>query len=1402
MNEPMSDDPTPIPTSASGEPSRKRRRSWRVGALLALAALGVVGIVVATQKPSAPVRANSIGARLELASGDVFLLEGTQKTKLLSGSPLPTGARMATGKGARALVRTADGAKVFLRADSELTLGAQGVDVERGELWIDAPRSGGEANTFSVAAEGGKKHVITASDAGLDIRRDGAGVAVYVARGLAVLTSPGGRVEVNAGEEAKAGLSGKPTLAPVPFWQDWTGGMGDTRVLRGVGVGSGRIYGIEPWATEGTPAKKLGIAKQAVRATLRDGLAETEVDQTFSNPGGQAIEGYYWFTIPASATVTSFALETDGRLVEGEVTERKEAQARYEAAVRSAHDPALLEWVDGHSYRARIFPIPANGTRRVVLRYIEKLPVIEKKQRYVYPLRSDDELRFEEFSLSVDLGPDAKKFHTAASLDARVESDGRLVTMRRSGFAPRADFQLELEQTTAAPAVRAWRYAPGPEQADYVMLRYTPDVDFSKLGEAKGDVVVVVDTSADGDESARQLRVAAAETALRALADQDHFALVALDVVPRVLYPKDGLAAATDADISRALEKLSEHATGGATDLGAMFEPALERLHGTDQPAVVYVGDGMPTAGETSSEALVERLRRALTGSRARLFALGVGENAHHELLTELVRVGGGQYLRVDNAQDATERALRLASAIKTPTITDLDIDVGAGLDAPFVSATGKLTRGEEVVLLARTHHPLPDQVKIHGRVGGAEFVRQYPLRVEMGKANAFVPKLWASEYVHRLLGQGEEKRSQVLSLGLEYGLMTPFTSILALDSEQAYARYGIRRSTSPIRDVRLTSADFEFDALATPRVMAGCDSRSNTRHAPEEQSMRTPASKGERATAQVPEAEMRHADSVATAAATPPAPPASLGVGAAGAVSDRDLAKEVAPAPSAVGPDQRTQPRLDDGAGLARAPRRTDLTNPFDNKADVSGLREATGRRGPVGSALKPAEAPKSAPVVAPDPAKVAQIVARARPTRCSDAASRSLSERIALWERRMKKANGAIDLLRQYEMARGACELPDWRDQSALLDLVQQKVQTEEAARTVLTHFAHDTEAQVFLARRMLRRTSDARIVAEVSRVIFGGTDWAKVDRDLLDKTRPEDRMAVLRAALLGAKGDPRGEVRMVRLLSELGEKEQALAYGRRLRERGFLTPTLAAELGDLLARAGDQEEALRTYSEIVEFDGSNPAARKILGDIYLRQGWYAPAYRQFRNLVDMQPKDPEGWIRLARAAALSGRVDEALRIERDVASGEGTPGPNDPRYFARLWSAAHLATLMADPAQSANQAAMGRKLKELSLFSGAGTLALLVWNDLDTRLVLTPRDEKALLGGEPTDATNTGLFAILDSTSHWEQMGKAIQVKSDLPTRPVPFQLVTIAWDQKKFEVHIKTGDVAPRTNRVVL
>jgi tetratricopeptide (TPR) repeat protein len=417
-----------------------------------------------------------------------------------------------------------------------------------------------------------------------------------------------------------------------------------------------------------------------------------------------------------------------------------------------------------------------------------------------------------------------------------------------------------------------------------------------------------------------------------------------------------------------------------------------------------------------------------------------------------------------------------------------------------------------------------------------------------------------------------------------------------------------------------------------------------------------------------------------------------------------------------------------------------------------------------------------------------------------CSDVARRPLAQRLLMWRKRLKTANDVGALLTRYQAARRACELDDWRAEREFLRLMQRKVSSEAGARTVLRHLSSRPEVQRFVARLILRRVVDPRVVAAVERVLFGSAvDWNSVDLKLTELEEPAARIDELRTVMARSPNDPNGQIRLVEQLALADRASEALTLGRRLRDRGLLTLRMARKLGDVLARQKLDEEAVRTYSEIVEFDPSSLASRSLLGDIYLGHGWYEPAYRQYKTVTDAAPDNALGWLRLAAAAAGSGRIDEALRLERKVATAQGRPGPNDPRRWARLWSAARLARLIAEPPKGKNapsRASVERKLKELGLFaSGAGTLVVLTWEDLGDNLLLVTRvDEQAAALGEQTDAAAAGLSAALLSKADRGRAQLVARLRSVPRQDPIALVLHEITWDGKKFAVQLKRLELA--------
>ncbi|HYQ18863.1 MAG TPA: hypothetical protein VEQ58_23970, partial [Polyangiaceae bacterium] len=425
-----------------------------------------------------------------------------------------------------------------------------------------------------------------------------------------------------------------------------------------------------------------------------------------------------------------------------------------------------------------------------------------------------------------------------------------------------------------------------------------------------------------------------------------------------------------------------------------------------------------------------------------------------------------------------------------------------------------------------------------------------------------------------------------------------------------------------------------------------------------------------------------------------------------------------------------------------------------------------------------------------------------------CSDAASRPLAQRVLLWRQRLRAAKLPTELLERYDAARRACELDDWQAERIFLDLLQQRIDSEGGADLVLSHFTERPDVQKHIAKLLLRRVVNPRLVAAVERVLFGGSvNWLELDLKLQAIADPQERLLKLRESLARAPADPNGSIRLVRALLDAGKKDEALALGRRQRDDGILTPQIARELGDILADAGLSDEAVRTYSEVVEFDPSNTDSRRLLGDIYLGHGWYEPAYRQYKTLTESAPADALGWLRLAAAAAGAGRVDEALRLERHVSSAQGTPGPTDPRRWARLWSAARLASLLSGaPAATQTEErtrSIERELKELQLFNGPGRLVLLTWENLGADLLLVARaDEHDIALGDATDAAPAGLSASLLSPEDAERASFVARLRSLPSAHPVSVVVYDIDWDNKRFKVQKLQRELGARATQVAL
>src|SRR5205823_3841352 len=132
-------------------------------------------------------------------------------------------------------------------------------------------------------------------------------------------------------------------------------------------------------------AAQLSLRKYHVDVHVEDGFARTTIDQTYFNHTTRRLEGTFHFPLPPDASLSRLAMYVNGQLMEGGMAERDFARQTFESIVRRMQDPALLEWVDGSTFKMRVFPLEARQEKRIVLSYTQRLPVQYGRTSYLFP---------------------------------------------------------------------------------------------------------------------------------------------------------------------------------------------------------------------------------------------------------------------------------------------------------------------------------------------------------------------------------------------------------------------------------------------------------------------------------------------------------------------------------------------------------------------------------------------------------------------------------------------------------------------------------------------------------------------------------------------------------------------------------------------------------------------------------------------------------------------------------------------------------------------------------------------------------------------------------------------------------------------------------------------------------
>lgn len=583
-----------------------------------------------------------------------------------------------------------------------------------------------------------------------------------------------------------------------------------------------------PIALSDPDGQEMALDELTVRAAVHGMLSLTEMELRFRNPQPRRMEGRFTCILPAGAAVSRFAKEVNGQLMEGEVVERLKANQVYDTILHEMRDPALLEQDQGNRFSARVFPIEANASVRLVLSYSRLLPLANGSRTYAFPLRGLPTIGRFRFQGTFAPLPGEEASATGSRLSGPVSGRHAAVetfTVDEARYTPTEDLAVTWKPTGGTPAVRALR------AGDFVLTAFRVPEGRSQRAAESGPWIFHVDTSASGADGILHRGQALARL-LGALPASDPVEIWAFD--QEVVKIGGGTAGEWAGRIEAAL---SDRGLLGGTDLESALRSMASRAKARPGARLVLVSDGVATLGRTDRSALLSAVQGIPAASPFHALVLGSRQDA--ETLAALV-AGRGRVVTLAFTESMREEAVQAAARLRLPPGLELRVSDPAA-EWLYPAEAHDAQPGDEVIVLSKVRaaaEPAANLLRGGVTVGSAAGATPLPAGpfqplLEREAYRAYLATLSAREARETDAAVRSALATEQVKVSVERRILIPSTTLLVLESEADYARFGLERralaSILTVGPAGIERLDRRAPVLITQPEKAGAPAESGT---------------------------------------------------------------------------------------------------------------------------------------------------------------------------------------------------------------------------------------------------------------------------------------------------------------------------------------------------------------------------------------------------------------------------------------------------------------------------------------------------------------------------------------------------------------------------------------------
>jgi Ca-activated chloride channel homolog len=510
---------------------------------------------------------------------------------------------------------------------------------------------------------------------------------------------------------------------------------------------------------------KLSAVK--IETTIVGFVAETRMTMTFFNPHSRQMAGDLYFPLPEGSTVSGYALDVHGKMVDGVVVEKDKGRQVFEAEVRKGIDPGLVEWTKGNNFKTRVFPIPPEGTRTIMVRYVTELTMTNDGPLFHLPLNFRDKV--DQFSLRVEVVKYASqplvKDNPLANFEFARWRDSFVAETVLKNQALTKDLKIALPDVSKAP-VMVQKGLDGDHYFGISDLPELPDSE-GKAAMDAGHVTILWDASGSRgmvDHEKEKALLAAFFRGFRSAAEVDL-------VLYRNVRGESHRISIKDGDVSALLAALDAVRYDGGTSMAAISPPRVEK---TPDFYLLFT-DGISNFGKEEPGQF-----------DAPLFIFSGASATNHPFLRYLALKNGGRYINLNRVEPKMAVGLMgrtpfsfLKARVISGKVAATYPQVATAVAGRFMLA-GKLLSDEATIELQ------------YGLQGKVSYKTSYTIKKKDGVQGDVLRTFFGQKKIDDLAMLPDKNADELVLTGREFGMVTPGTSLIVLETLGQYVEHKI----------------------------------------------------------------------------------------------------------------------------------------------------------------------------------------------------------------------------------------------------------------------------------------------------------------------------------------------------------------------------------------------------------------------------------------------------------------------------------------------------------------------------------------------------------------------------------------------------------------------------------